>query len=70
MPPRNRKIWNSARLLTKALPSAPTKYRMPIAKSTFLRPNLSTGLPATSAPRMVPSSAVATVKPRPPGLSW
>ena len=37
------------------------KYRIPIAKSTFLRPYLSTGLPATSAPKMVPSSAVATV---------
>ena len=69
MPPRNRKIWKSARLVTKALPSAPTKYRIPIAKSTFLRPYLSTGLPAISAPKMVPSSAVATVKPSPPGLS-
>ena len=69
MPPRNRKIWNSARLLTKALPSAPMKYRMPIAKSTFLRPYRSTGLPAISAPKMVPSSAVATVKPSRRGLS-
>ena len=34
-----------------------------MANSTFLRPYRSTGLPAISAPTMVPISAVATVNP-------
>ena len=71
MPPRNRKIWNSARLRHEG--ACPARRRSTGCRSRRAPSCGRSGrpaCPATSAPKMVPISAVATVKPSPPGLSW
>jgi hypothetical protein len=69
MPPTKRKSSMDHQSHARAVPTADTKYSAAIANNTRRRPKASVGRPTTIEPRMVPTRALATVKPRPKPLS-
>lgn len=68
-PPTNRKNTSEYQSQAKAHPRAETTYRTAMMRRLSRRPKRSAGIPANMAPRMVPISAVATVRPREKGES-
>src|SRR5579875_695753 len=64
-PPINRNTSSASQFHAIPHPTAEIKYKIAIARRLSRRPLRSPGTPASDAPKIVPSSAIETVKPRP-----
>src|ERR1700728_1949962 len=64
-PPMNRKTNSAFQLHAIPQPSAEIRYRIAITRRLSRRPFRSPGIAASDAPRIVPTSAIATVNPSP-----
>src|ERR1700761_5897671 len=64
-PPIKRKSSSESQFHARPQPSAEMRYRIAITRRLSRRPLRSPGMPASDAPRIVPNSATATVKPNP-----